>query len=197
MLERIGRWIRYNLIYLGHPPWDTGVSPPELLAFLKAHHPGRVLDVGCGTGTNLLTLAEHGWQVVGIDLAWLSVLRARKKLRQAGYKYRVIHGDVTSHLAFKDKFDLILDIGCYHSLSKPGRARYRQNLRSWLNFDGVYLLYAHLRNHPESHYGFSEEDVQAFGRFLDLCWRADNAENRLDGGGGRPASWMQFIRKRA
>ena len=46
------RRIFFELRYLlGDVPWDTGVSPPELLDFLDRHPPGRALDLGCGTGT--------------------------------------------------------------------------------------------------------------------------------------------------
>lgn len=79
MFDKIRRWIRFNLLSLGRPPWDTGVSPTELNAYLSSNEPGRALDVGCGTGTNLLTMAQKGWEVVGMDIAWLSVVRARRK----------------------------------------------------------------------------------------------------------------------
>lgn len=194
MFEKIQRWIRYNLMYFSRPPWDTGVSPPELRSFLDGRTAGRALDVGCGTGTNLLTMAKYGWNVAGLDIAWISVLRAKRKLKQAGFTARVLYGDVTGHLDFDNRFDLVLDIGCYHSLSSKGRARYRQNLRNWLIPGGTYLLYAHLRNHPKSNHGLNEADVQAFTAFLNLCWRADNTEKRPDGGGGRPATWIEFNR---
>lgn len=31
---------------------------------------GRVLDVGCGAGRNLVPLARLGWEAVGLDLSW-------------------------------------------------------------------------------------------------------------------------------
>lgn len=40
----IFRWITFNLWYFRRPPWDTRVSPPELLEFIAAHPPGRALD---------------------------------------------------------------------------------------------------------------------------------------------------------
>jgi len=80
MFDRIRRWIRFNLLYFPCPPWNTGVYPPELNAFLSEKEPGRALDAGCGTGTNLLTMAQNGWEVIGVDIAWLSVLRARREL---------------------------------------------------------------------------------------------------------------------
>src|SRR4030088_2327032 len=47
------------------PPWDTGVTPPELERFMGSHPPGRALDLGCGTGTNVVYLTRHGWTAGG------------------------------------------------------------------------------------------------------------------------------------
>ena len=193
-MNKIARWIRFNLFYLGKPPWDTGVSPPELINFLESVPPGQALDVGCGTGTNLVTMAAYGWRVVGVDLAWLSVLKARKKLRQADLDGQVRHGDVTGRLRLAGAYDLVLDIGCYHSLSSQEREAYRQKLKRWLNPGGTYLLYAHRQISPNDSHGVSEADLDLFSQFLNLQWRQDSDEQRPDGGGGRPAIWVQFTR---
>ncbi|HZD55845.1 MAG TPA: class I SAM-dependent methyltransferase, partial [Anaerolineales bacterium] len=66
---KILRRIFFNLWYYREPPWDTGISPPELLAFIESHPAGQALDLGCGTGTNVITLARNGWQVTGVDFA--------------------------------------------------------------------------------------------------------------------------------
>jgi hypothetical protein len=42
--------VLYQIAYrLGLKPWDTGVSPPELIDVVEGHHalaPGRALDLG-------------------------------------------------------------------------------------------------------------------------------------------------------
>src|SRR4030066_306033 len=85
----------YQLWYYRKPPWDTGVSPPELLAHIERHPPGRALDLGCGTGTNVITLAQHGWQVTGVDFAWRAIRQAQRKAKRAGVLVDLRVGDVT------------------------------------------------------------------------------------------------------
>lgn len=193
-MAKLRRWLRFNLLYLGRPPWDTGVSPPELIELLKSTTPGCALDVGCGTGTNLVTMATYGWEVVGVDIAWLSVLKARQKLKKDEIRSRVYHADVSGQLRMKNTFDLVLDIGCFHSLSASQRENYRQNLRVWLSEGGTYLLYAHQHISPRSTHGIKEEDLDLFKTFLSLTWLREGDEMRPDGSGGQPAAWVRFDR---
>jgi SAM-dependent methyltransferase len=54
----------------------------------------RVLDVGCGTGTLALMLADHGLEVTGVDPAGGSLDVARAK--RGADRVRWIHGDATA-----------------------------------------------------------------------------------------------------
>ena len=182
----------FNLKYLGKPPWDTGISPPELIDFLRGTLPGRALDLGCGTGTNLLTLARAGWEVTGVDQAGLSVLKARRKLRKAGFRGRIVRGSVTDDLGLGSGYDLILDIGCYHSLTAVERSQYRQLLDRRIKPGGTFLIYAHWRRTVESPHGIDEEDVAALDGILKQVWRSDGAEKRLDGSGGFRSVWLRY-----
>ena len=112
-------WLKhlyFNLLYFRTPPWDTQVSPPKLMEFIESHPPGRVLDLGCGTGTNVITLAQHGWQVVGVDYVKRAVRTAERKANQAGVTAEFFVNDVTKLEGVRGVFDLVLDIGCFHSL---------------------------------------------------------------------------------
>src|SRR5256885_14173336 len=94
-------------------PWDTGVSPPELERFVASHPAGRALDLGCGTGANVVYLARHGWEAKGVDFAGRAIAKARRRARDAEGACTLIAGDVT-RLSVAGPFDLALDSGCLH-----------------------------------------------------------------------------------
>ena len=52
-------------------PWDTGRPSAELQRVLGRNPilSCRALELGCGTGTNSVWLAQQGFEVTGIDLA--------------------------------------------------------------------------------------------------------------------------------
>lgn len=137
------RRLRFEWRYLRrHAPWDTGLSPPELLAALDRLPPGRSLDLGCGTGTNMRTMAEGGWEVTGIDFSSRAVKQARRKLQPYAGRVTVILGDVTRLPGVSGPFDLALDLGCFHSLPPDSRRSYAANLGRWLRPGATYLLYS-------------------------------------------------------
>lgn len=189
MIDAVLRWVRFNLWYFQNPPWDTGISPPELQAFVRDHKPGRVLDLGCGTGTNLLFLARAGWQVCGVDYALRAVETAKRKLSRAGLAASVRVGDVSRLEALVGTFDLVLDIGCYHSLTTPSRSGYRAGLRRLLAPGGSFLIYAHLRQGEGQNVGIDENEIGMLGQDLSLVWREDSLDSRA-----RKAVWMRFER---
>lgn len=187
-MHRVFRWLRFNWMYFGKPPWNTGISPPELISFIKQHPPGQAIDLGCGVGVNLLALGKAGWQVTGVDFALKAVVEARRRLIKAGIPGDVRAGDVTRLEKVRGKYDLVLDIGCYHGLTLAGRNNYRRNLEEILKPGGHFLLYVHWNeaNSPAA-FGFSPADLDALTSKFHLASREDSSDRM-----GRKASWLLF-----
>ncbi len=182
-------WLSFNLAYLlGRPRWDTQISPPELLRFINEAPHGRALDLGCGTGTNLLTLAEAGWQVTGVDYAWRAIALARRRLARAGYKADLHLGSILDlhDLDLNLPFDLVLDIGCFHGLSAEGKLVYRRNLQRLLAEGGVWLVFGFRNEVGGGGFGISVEDIRAVSQELNLVSREDSLDHN------HPASWLLF-----
>lgn len=179
-------WLRriyFNLAYLGHPRWDTYQSPPELLEFIQTHPPGRSLDLGCGTGTNLITLAQAGWSVIGVDFAPLATQIARHRLKKLGLPGMVLNSDVTNLPPLSPPYDLILDIGCYHNLDLIGRLVYHHNIERLLSPGGTWLLYLlHFGQNFSS--GLQADDIATLLERFHLSQRQDGWD------GNRKSSWF-------
>lgn len=123
--------------------------PPELRALVEGQGlpPGRAVDLGCGTGTCVLYLAQRGFQVVGIDIASRAIAKARRKLQRAAAQAQLDVGDVT-RLAEPDgppvpaPLDFALDQGCFHALPEKRHAAYARGLGAVLRPGATFLLYA-------------------------------------------------------
>jgi SAM-dependent methyltransferase len=190
MLDRFTRWLRFNLWYFRKPPWDTRQTPPELEAFCRRHPPGKALDLGCGTGTNLIYLARLGWQVTGVDFAWRAIAASRRRLAHEGLSGELILGSVAATDRLGQGYHLVLDIGCYHGLGQVDRAAYLSGLTHLLVPGGTFLLYAHLNDNPQGSIGVSEIELDVIAAKLRMVWRQDSLE-RL----GRRAVWIEYIRE--
>ena len=146
----------------GNTPWDSGISPPELMEAVTgpdALAPGRMLDIGCGTGTNCLTLARLGWQTVGVDFAPLAIERANQKaaavadeIAQAGGSVNFRQGDVTQLAPPDERYTLLLDLGCLNGVLPSLRVHYARVVAQQAMPGALFLLYAHFpevgRIHP-------------------------------------------------
>jgi len=119
--------ILYRLAYrLGTPRWDTGGPQPELEQLVRGRAPARALDLGCGTGADAVYLAGHGWQTTGVDFAPEAIAAARKKAADAGVDAAFVVGDASrlADAGVRGPFDLLLDIGCYHTIPASRRDAY-------------------------------------------------------------------------
>jgi cyclopropane fatty-acyl-phospholipid synthase-like methyltransferase len=189
--ERVLFWLAY---VRQHTPWDTNITPPELVRTIEGPNhlaPGRALDLGCGTGTNVIYLAQHGWDAVGVDFVSKAVRQARDKARTAGVSVRFFAGDVTRLADIEGlagRFDLVVDIGCLHSLSPADRKPYAEGLMERMRPGATFILYAWgPRSGAETRRTISPDQVsELFAPRLQLL-RTQKGEER-----GRPSNWYWF-----
>ncbi len=106
---------------------DHGLTDPVVRAAWAArlrewvpNTAAEVLDVGCGTGSLALLLAEQGHRVTGVDLSPVMVERARRKL--AGHPVEVLIGDATAPQVGARRFDVVLARHLLWTLPKPQTA---------------------------------------------------------------------------
>lgn len=117
-MDRTQHWNqRYKT---GSTPWDSGLPSAELRRVIEESdiQPCRVLELGCGTGTNAILLAQLGFKVTAVDLSPLAIDEAMAKAVLAEVEVSWICGDVCSFDQPDDPFPLVFDRGCFHCIRR-------------------------------------------------------------------------------
>jgi SAM-dependent methyltransferase len=140
--------LTYSVMYrLGVTPWEHQQSPRSLVDLIEGDQalpPGRMLDVGCGTGGDLVYAARHGWEGTGVDAVPRALSRARQKARDAGVEIRLLNGDIAAIDASElgDGYRLVLDGGCLHGLSPSQRERAGATITAITEPGALLLMFA-------------------------------------------------------
>jgi SAM-dependent methyltransferase len=103
----------------GELPWDSGRPEHFLVEVIRSGlvKPGRTLEVGCGTGTNALWLAEQGFDVLAVDISPLAIEKARAKPNQWKCRFEVL--DFMKAQPAGAPFDFVFDRGLLHVFDEP------------------------------------------------------------------------------
>ena len=182
---------------LRRTPWDTGITPPEIVAMIENGRVpiGRALDLGCGTGTNAIYFARHGFTVTAIDLSRRAVALAKRKIRSAQLadRVQVERGDVTRLRKWvnPNSIDFACDIGCFHNLPAEARQGYGSVLASVLKSGAIYMLYAF--EAQADRLGVMPDEID---RLFNPAFRLD-ALQRGNDRGGRGSAWYTLIKREA
>ena len=180
----------------GDMPWDSGITPPEIVELLAMLPAGAALDLGCGTGTVIRELLRQGWRADGVDFVQQAIDIAADKLRAfPADAFRLFRHDATrldALPALPSDYDLIIDIGCGHSINTLGTDEYARAIVKRLAPGGYFMLYAsHPR--PESTVGWAPRAVAtAFAPHVDLLWEQRSHDQAL----GASASWYKMRKRR-
>ena len=127
--------------YAQRPPWDTGNPQSAIAAAAEAGAlQGHVLDAGCGTGEHALMAARLGHTATGVDVVPAAIDQARGKAAERGLAVRFEVGDVLELGALGERYDTVLDSGCFHVLDDEDRAGYVASLAEVVVPGGQVLL---------------------------------------------------------
>jgi ubiquinone/menaquinone biosynthesis C-methylase UbiE len=104
--------IKYAAGHEERYPWDAVVS------FVFRNYPRhksreeiKILEVGCGTASNLWFAAREGFQVAGIEGSPSAVHTAQERFRSEGLRADLRLGDFTQLPFASAQFDLVIDRG--------------------------------------------------------------------------------------
>ena len=140
-LDRVREYWNRRPCNLRHSPAPVGTREyfEQVEArkyFVEAHIPGfaqfdrwagkRVLEVGCGLGTDTLNFARAGAQVTAVDLSSASLALARKRAEIFGLQDRITfieaNAERLSEFVEPAQYDLVYSFGVIHHTPQPERA---------------------------------------------------------------------------
>lgn len=152
LLERVQAYWNKRPCNIRHSPKPIGTREyfDEVEArkyFVEPHIPRfaefprwkgkRVLEIGCGIGTDTINFARHGAEVTAIDLSEKSLEIAQKRAEVYGLQDRIrfIHANAEELSRFVpvEPYDLIYSFGVLHHTPDPLRA-YRE-IRQYCHSD--------------------------------------------------------------
>lgn len=108
-------------------------------SLLKAQNVKTVLDMTCGTGSQVFYLAKRGYEVIGSDFSPALLVQARTKAAAEGLGLTFVDGDMRTLKA--GQFDAVITIfSAIGHLTKPDFEKTLQNIRANLKDGGVYVF---------------------------------------------------------
>jgi SAM-dependent methyltransferase len=123
-------------------------AEPHILDFAGFHHwrGRRVLEIGCGIGTDAEQFARHGAQYTGIDLSAASIDICRQRFNLLNLTGEFVEGSVTDLDFLKQlgQFDLVYSYGVLHHF--PGIQQHIENISAIVDTRGEFRFMVYAKN---------------------------------------------------
>ena len=181
-------------------PWDTGRPDMYLVGMVSRWplHQGKVLDIGCGTGTNSLWLAGQGFEVTGLDISKEAVDIARLRAQDENIDCQFICDNFLTSSFPANSMQFIFDRGCFHSVKPEQRRDFVERAAELLHPGGLWLSLIGNADDAEQEQGPPKLSARAVTEAMEpafeiLYLESCMLESRLD---RPPRFWRCLLKKR-
>lgn len=118
---------------------NARITNRSIEKILKKYKVKTVLDLTCGTGSQVFWLLKRGYQVIGSDISKGMLKIAKKKAKRNKVNIKFLHGDMRNISV--GKFDAAITIfNSIGHLTKSGFEKTMRNIHKNLNADGIYIF---------------------------------------------------------
>jgi 2-polyprenyl-3-methyl-5-hydroxy-6-metoxy-1,4-benzoquinol methylase len=184
----------------GDSPWDTGRPSTELQRVLAEEEiaPCRCIELGCGTGSNAVWLAQQGFDVSAVDISPLAIDRATARAAAAGVTVRWLTADMLNPPDLGGPYRFFFDRGCYHVVRRTDVQRFLQTLDR-LTEPGTLglVLTANAREPHDPGPPVVEEATlrQELGQVFQIVWLREFRFDSTPGSGEGFLGWSCVLRR--
>ena len=121
--------------------WDISRPEREFVHLAEAGEVrGDVLDVGCGTGENVLYMAKVGHEVWGIDISHRAIEKAKAKAQERGLEATFLVHNALDLQNLGRTFETVIYAGLFHLFSDEERLLFTKSLGTILRPSGIYFM---------------------------------------------------------
>jgi 2-polyprenyl-3-methyl-5-hydroxy-6-metoxy-1,4-benzoquinol methylase len=144
-------------------PWFNPDLDPDLdQALTKLNlHTGTALDLGTGPGTQAMALAARGFKVTGTDISSTAIEKAQAVAKEKGLDILWRQDDILKS-SLDQKFDVVLDRGCFHVFPPEQRQDYVRVVDGLIKPNGYLFLkcFSHLETREAGPYRFTPKEIK-------------------------------------
>jgi methyl halide transferase len=185
-------------------PWNTNQPSAELTRILREWSiaPSRVVEIGCGTGTNALFLARQGFQVTAFDLSPLAIEQAEIRAAEEGVTVEFFSADILNLADMKGTFPFVFDRGVYHVVRRVNVEKFVDSIANLTSPGGFYLALAGNANEKDPAEGgpprVSAQDIcQDFASAFHVVQLREFHfdPSVIEGRTNRPLAWSILLRR--
>lgn len=138
----------YDFMYRTWAPWNSVGVRQDLVWFLDqwnvtpSDYP-RTVDLGCGTGANVVHLADLGFESWGVDFSTVALQKAARRAEENEVEINLVEGDLTSDAipGLEGIFDLLVDFGTLDDLRGTAREAMARSATCLAKSGTLFLLY--------------------------------------------------------
>jgi SAM-dependent methyltransferase len=185
----------------GSTPWDIG-RPDFNLTDMVTERPIRnrkALEIGCGTGSNAVWLAQQNFSVTATDVSDIAIQKAKERASDAGVKCVFLVSDFLNDEIPGAPFGFVFDRGCFHSFdSDEERKQLAENVALHLEKAGLWLSLVGSTDGPPREVGPPQRSardiviaVEPYFEILSLSSSHFDSESLEP-----PRAWVCLMRKR-
>jgi len=145
--------------------------PKRIFYLSKSWKRGKIVDIGCGNGRNLIPFAKKGFSCDAVDFSIDMIKFAKSRFRKLGLKCK-FHVSNMNKLPFKDNnFDYIICVASFHHLNKFDQEKALKEFKRILKPGGE--MYITVWNKWQSRFLFGKlkiklKNIWQSGSFFEL-----------------------------
>lgn len=139
-------------------------SMDRAISYFNHYRISKVLELGCGSGRNIVRFAEKGFMITGVEQSPAAAALAEKWLKSKGYKSKVYVADIEQKISFleDESYEAIVAIDVLEYYNKDSIKKITGEILRILKTGGIFYLVvtSETKAHSIERFGYDLEEIK-------------------------------------